>query len=75
MLIVVPIGSPKIEYNAHRIYSYEQVISYFTNDDIYLQEFAFIPEYEKDGGIIRDADPKLAQNAHYACGCFWFKKK
>lgn len=75
LLIVVPIGVPKIEYNAHRIYSYEQIMSYFTNDEIYLQEFAFIPEYEKDGGIVRNADPLLAKNAHYACGCFWFKKK
>lgn len=75
LLIVVPIGKPKIEFNAHRIYSYEQIISYFTDDTVYLHEFSFIPEFEKDGGLIRNADPLLAKDAHYACGCFWFKKK
>ena len=87
LLIVVPIGKPKIEYNAHRIYSYEQIMTYVTgkkyddgvqntkDGDIYLHEFSFIPEFEHEGGLIRNADPKLAQNAHYACGCFWFKKK
>ncbi len=74
LLIVVPIGIPKIEFNAHRIYSYEQILSYVTSEDIHLHEFSFIPEYEKDGGLIRNANPELAKNAHYACGCFWFKK-
>lgn len=75
MLIVVPIGIPKIEYNAHRIYSYEQIMSYFADEKVYLHEFSFIPEFEKDGGLMRNADPLLAKDAHYACGCFWFKSK
>lgn len=75
LLIVVPLGIPRIEFNAHRIYSYEQIISYFVDDSVYLHEFSFIPEFEKDGGLIRNANPLLAKNAHYACGCFWFKKK
>ncbi len=75
LLVVVPLGKPKIEFNAHRIYAYEQIISYVVDESVYLHEFSFIPEYEKDGGLIRNADPKLSQNAHYACGCFWFKKK
>ncbi len=75
LLIVVPIGKPKIEFNAHRIYSYEQIISYFADEDMYLHEFSFIPEFEKDGGLVRNADPKISENEHYACGCFWFKKK
>jgi len=29
LLFVVPIGKPKIMFNAHRIYSYEQIITYF----------------------------------------------
>ena len=28
LLFVVPIGKPKIEFNSHRIYSFDQVMSY-----------------------------------------------
>ena len=28
ILFVVPVGKPKIIFNAHRIYSYEQIINY-----------------------------------------------
>lgn len=74
LLFVVPIGgTPKIEFNAHRIYSYEQIISYF--DEFELKEFSLIPEHEKSGGLIRNADPSLLKGEHYACGCFWFIKK
>ena len=30
LLFVIPIGQPKIVFNAHRIYSYEQIMDYFT---------------------------------------------
>ncbi len=75
LLIVVPLGAPRIEFNAHRIYSYDQIISYFVDEDISLHEFSFIPEFEHEGGLERNADPARAKDAHYACGCFWFKKK
>ncbi len=75
LLIVTPVGKPIIEYNAHRIYSYEQIISYFVDDSIELKEFSFIPEFESEGGIIRNADSSLVKKSKYACGCFWFVKK
>ncbi len=70
LLFVTPVGKPKIEFNAHRIYSYEQIMEYFK--DLDLAEFSLIPE--KEGGIIEHADPSLVQTHSYACGCFWFKK-
>lgn len=73
LLFVTPVGKPKIEFNAHRIYSYEQVISYFEGFE--LKEFSLIPEHEETGGIIKDANPALVKNEDYACGCFWFIKK
>ncbi len=71
ILFVTPVGIPKIEFNAHRIYSYEQIMEYFHECE--LVEFSLIPE--KAGGIIVNADPRLVMNEQYACGCFWFKKK
>lgn len=75
ILIVVPMGKPKIEFNAHRIYSYEQIISYVIDENFILKEFAFIPEFDSEGPLQRNADPSRVANADYACGCFWFQKK
>lgn len=69
LLFVTPVGNPRIEFNAHRIYSYEQVIEYFS--PLVLREFSLIPDA---GGIIINADPNLVKEQSYGCGCFWFKK-
>lgn len=69
LLFVTPVGKPKIEFNAHRIYSYEQVIELFS--PFTLKEFSLIPDA---GGIILNADPSLVKEQSYGCGCFWFKK-
>jgi SAM-dependent methyltransferase len=71
LLVVVPVGKPRIEYNAHRIYSYEQIIDYFKGLD--LAEFVLIPE--ASGGLIKGASAARVAQETYACGCFWFKKK
>ncbi|MFZ2038542.1 MAG: DUF268 domain-containing protein [Minisyncoccia bacterium] len=70
LLFVVPIGKSKIMFNAHRIYSYEQILKYFS--DLKLEEFSLIPEIS--GGIIKNASKVEADKETYACGCFWFKK-
>lgn len=73
-LFVTPIGgSPQIEFNAHRIYTFERIMNYFK--DLVLEEFAFIPEHDNRGGLIRHANPDLTQREHYGCGCFLFSKK
>ncbi|NTS42210.1 DUF268 domain-containing protein [Flavisolibacter sp. BT320] len=69
LLFVTPVGKPKIEYNAHRIYSYEQIVHYFS--PLTLQEFSLVPDA---GGFIENADPALVSQQQYGCGCFWFKK-
>jgi hypothetical protein len=70
LLFVVPIGKPKIEFNAHRIYSCEQIIKYFKK--LTLREFSFITD---TGAFIEKTDYKLVQDQDYACGCFWFIKQ
>ena len=70
LLFVTPVGLPKIEYNAHRIYSFEQVMDMFSG--LELVEFALIPDA---GGLIEKADPLLVAQQQYGCGCFWFRKK
>ncbi len=72
LLLVVPIGKPKIMFNAHRIYSYDQIMSSFS--ELKLQEFALIPEDPKNGGLIRNASKTMADAETYGCGCLWFRK-
>lgn len=70
LLFVTPVGKPKIEYNAHRIYSFEQIQEYFK--DLHLQEFTLITD---EGKYIENANPELVKEQKYGCGCFWFKKQ
>lgn len=73
LLFVTPTGRPRIVYNAHRIYSYEQVIQAFAGFE--LKEFALVPDKEEDGGLIRNATQAMADAQSYGCGCFWFVKR
>ena len=71
LLFVVPVGEPRIKFNAHRIYSYEQIIDYFSG--LELKEFSLIPDNGKNG-LIRNASPLSANEQKYGCGCFWFTR-
>lgn len=70
LLFVVPVGAPKIEYNAHRIYSFEMIKEYFK--ELKLKEFSLITD---NGQFITNADPALVKDQKYGCGCFWFIKE
>lgn len=70
LILVVPVGKPKIEFNAHRIYSHEQILSYFTGWE--LKEFSIITDA---GKLIENASAKISDEQKYGCGCFWFIKK
>lgn len=70
LFFVVPIGKPKIQFNAHRIYAYNQIIDYFS--DLHLHEFSLISD---NGEFFTDASPELADKQKYGCGCFWYIKK
>jgi len=73
LLIVVPTGKPKIAYNAHRIYAYEQIISYF--EPLELIEFSLIPDDFSEVGLIKNASKEIADKQNWGCGCYWFKKQ
>jgi ubiquinone/menaquinone biosynthesis C-methylase UbiE len=73
LLFVVPIGKQKIAFNAHRIYSFDQIINYFS--DFELKEFSLIPDDVMAIGIINRASKEQSDIQNYGCGCFWFIKK
>lgn len=70
LLFVVPVGRPRVMFNSHRIYSYEQVLMLFP--ELTLVEFSLVPD---DGTLLRQAEPGLVKQQEYGCGCFWFKRK
>jgi SAM-dependent methyltransferase len=72
LLFVVPVGKPKIMFNAHRIYSYDQIISYFPK--LKLKQFALIAENPSDGEILYSPQKSIVEKQKYGCGCFWFEK-
>lgn len=73
LLFVVPLGSrPKIMFNAHRVYNYDQVLTCFEGFE--LVEFALIPDDRRGGCIIYNAHKEELRGQEYACGCFFFRK-
>lgn len=72
LLFVTPIGKPCVRFNAHRIYSADQIRDAFAELD--LHEFVLIPDYEHDGDMVRDPSPELLARQRFACGCFLFMR-
>jgi len=71
-IFVAPIGRSRIEYNSHRIYSYEQVMDLFK--DLKLVEFSMVPDDYHKTGLIVNADKDIVKEQVWACGCFLFTK-
>ena len=71
-IFVTPVGKSKIAFNAHRIYSYEQVLALFP--ELKVTEFSMVPDDYKTQGLMLNADPKLVATQDWACGCFVFTK-
>ena len=71
LLFVVPVGQqPIIRFNAHRIYTYDQVISLFS--EFNLINFALVDD---SGSFFVDSDKTMADKQKYGCGCWWFVRK
>ncbi len=72
LLFVVPIGKALIQFNAHRVYDYAQIINLFSGFS--LKQYALIPDHAEAGGLIIGASESLTNAQSYGCGCFWFQK-
>jgi len=71
LYFVVPLGAvARIQYNAHRIYTYQQILSHFPG--CLLKNFAFVTDEDV---YVDDANEASVANSHYGCGCFHFMKQ
>jgi len=66
----IPIGRPRVCFNAHRIHSPEQILEMFS--DIDLEEFSAISD---EGEFVRFAPINAFVDSVYSCGLFHFRKK
>ena len=72
LIFVVPLGGEaEIQYNAHRIYTYSQILNYFNGFD--LVSFSLVadtPSVE----FLNNPSLEIVNQQKYGCGCFWFRK-
>jgi hypothetical protein len=72
LLIAVPIGEARVQFNAHRVYRHRDFLSYF--EGLELVEFALIPDGAAPDGLVFSAPEHMVDAQKYGCGCYWFKK-
>lgn len=72
LIVAVPVGRARIQYNAHRIYDDAEFRGYFAG--LELMGFALIPDGDVPVGLIDDAPRALVDAQEYGCGCYWFRK-
>jgi len=71
LLFVVPVGLSRIVYNAHRIYSYQQIRQSF-GGIFSLENFALITDR---GEFLPQAKEGETETQIYGCGCFHLVKQ
>jgi SAM-dependent methyltransferase len=70
ILFVVPVGKEaRIQYNAHRVYTYDMVCSIFKH--LEMETFALVTDKDE---YVESASKALADMQSYGCGCWVFKK-
>lgn len=69
LLFSVPVGRPRLCFNAHRIHDPGDVLQMF--DELVLTEFSGIDD---DGRFGRDREPEELAQARYACGLYRFER-
>jgi Caenorhabditis protein of unknown function, DUF268 len=65
----LPIGRPRVCFNAHRIHSPEQILEYFSG--LKLLEFSLVDD---SGRLRQNVEPAQGRDLKYGCGLFHFTK-
>ena len=69
LFVGVPVGKPKLSFNAHRIHAPEAVREMFA--PLELVEFSGVHD---DGAFVERVDLAEFKESEYACGMYWFRK-
>lgn len=68
LYFALPVGKPRVCFNAHRIHTAETIIEYL--EGLELVEFSGVHD---DGRYVERVRLDEFRNDEYACGLFWFK--
>ncbi|MFO1064140.1 MAG: DUF268 domain-containing protein [Pirellulales bacterium] len=71
LLIVVPVGKPRVQFNAHRIYDPKMIEAALPR--MKHIRSAILPDRWEDG-LVDNPTHEFALQQRYACGCFRFEK-
>jgi SAM-dependent methyltransferase len=66
----LPVGKPRVCFNAHRIHAPRQILDYFAS--LELVEFSVVGD---DYRLHLNADPDEAARLDYGCGLFWLRRE
>jgi hypothetical protein len=69
LYFALPVGKPRVCFNAHRICAPGTVLEYFS--DLELVELSGVHD---DGRFVERGDRVEFDESEYACGMFWFRK-
>jgi hypothetical protein len=72
LYLSTPIGRPRIEFNAHRVFDIKYLLELFELNDLSLKEFSYVND---NGDLVEQADAhsdaaKRNFNLAYGCGIF-----
>jgi hypothetical protein len=70
LLFSVPVGRPRTCFNAHRVFSPEEVTSRFA--ELQLIDFAAVTD---DHEFLEHVEPSVCDTAEYSCGLFTFRRE
>ncbi|MBL4627951.1 MAG: DUF268 domain-containing protein [Roseicyclus sp.] len=74
LIVSVPIGRPRIEFNAHRIFSSGALAS-LISDDFALADFAFVDDHgDLHTGVDLAAHQAELDKMHFGCGIYDFRR-
>lgn len=65
----LPVGRPRVCFNAHRVHTPAQIVSYFPG--LELKEFSVVDDHYE---LLIDADLDATADLNYGCGLFWFRR-
>lgn len=66
----LPVGKPRLCFNAHRIHSPKKILEYFSG--LKLVEFSGSDDKKN---FMQNIDTDVLKESKYACGMFWFTKE
>lgn len=70
LYFALPVGRPRVCFNAHRIHAPETIMEYFTGLEIV--EFCGVHDDER---YVERVGLDEFRESEYACGMFWFRKR